>query len=133
MHCHTILLVHCHGSVLVQVHTGGDNVHHSWSCCCIVVAEWLLLKLHGIVDGLPCRTRHPGELVLDQHAHERLLCLLPPRRLLPPRCLLLPRRLLLPWRLLLPRQIRQLFKWELRHLNVRSRCISSMLLVFKRW
>lgn len=51
LHCHTIVLVHCHGSVLRQVHTFGDNVYHSWSCCCIIVAECLLLKLREVVES----------------------------------------------------------------------------------
>ena len=131
VHCHIIVLVHCHGNVLMLVHTWADCVDHSWSCCCIVVAECLLLKLHVavVVDGLHCKTRHPGGLELDQHAHEQL------RRLtLPQRHLLLPRRcLLLPRRLLLPQQLRQFCRWKLRHLNVRIRSISRMLLVCRRW
>ena len=43
--------------------------------------------------------------MLDRHAHEQLQC----RQLL---------------RLLLPRQLRQLYRWRLRHLNVRFRSIS---------
>ena len=99
-----------------------------------------MLRLHGVGDGLYCRTRHPDKLGLDQHAHEQLQCLLPPRRLLLPprrlllpRCLLPPRRLLLPRYLLPPRQLRQLSQWGLRHLNVRFGSISRMLLVFRRW